>query len=532
MKKLLYLFLLGSIFTSCDSFLEEQPTTEMDREAIYATEAGANSILNGCYATMTAYDYFGYRYFHTVSITSGLWVSTRSNEIPMTSLQILPNEVNIEKLYSGVYKTIGVTNDILAYLPESKIDSTVKSTILGEASFIRALSYFNLVRLYGKVPLYIKPVTSFEEAQQPRAAVTDVYAQIIADLEDAFRMLPAPAKQKGGRPHRYAAKALMAKVYVTMAGNEESSPYWQKAYDAALQVKNEGQYRLVTPFTNLYGADHKNTAESVFELQFSAVQGGLNLTQVTLPQGNPFTVNSTGGNQWGKTRPSKQMYDIMAAAYPNDPRIDASMLHTKYYNIEKLKDINIYPSTKKTQGQNNDDLEYPFITKYIDKGFTTTSNCNFVYMRYADILLLLAESANEIGNTTEAIELVNSLLDRARDKNGNGVIETTEVSPLAWDMSLTKEDVRTKIMRERLIELVGEADEWYTVRRRGPEALKAVITGHNNHVAIKDKPELPKYVYRFPEDEQSVLRNMLLPFPLSEITTNEAIPQDDQNFGY
>lgn len=532
MKKLLYLFLLGCLSTSCESFLEEQPSTEMAREAIYSTVAGANSILNGCYATMTAYDYFGYRYFHTVSITSGLWVSTRTNEVPMTSLQILPNEVNIEKLYTGIYKTVGVANDILCYLPESKIDSVAKSTILGEASFIRAVNYFNLVRLYGKVPLYLKPVTSFQEAHQPRAAVEDVYSQILKDLDEAYQKLPEPAKQKNGRPHRYAAKALMSKVYVAMAGNDESSPYWQQAYDAALQVKNEGQYKLVTPLTSLYGAENKNTAESVFELQFSAVQGGLNLTQVTLPQGNPFTVNSTGGNQWGKTRPSKQMYDIMVTAYPNDPRIDASMLHTKYYNIEKSKEINIYPSTKKTQGQNSDDLEYPFIKKYIDKGFTTTSNCNYVYMRYADVLLLLAESANELGKTTEAIEIVNVLLDRARDKNGDGSISADEVSPLAWSMALTKEEVRAKIMRERLIELVGEADEWYTIRRRGSDALKAILTGHNNHPAIKDKPELPRYVYRFPEDEQSVLRNMLLPFPLSEITTNEAISQGDQNYGY
>lgn len=532
MKKLLYLFLLGSLFTSCESFLEEQPTTEMDREAIYATEAGANSILNGCYATMTAYDHFGYRYYHTVTITSGLGVSVRSNEIPMTSLQIFPNEVNIEKLYTGIYKTIGVANDILEYLPDSKIDSTAKSTILGEASLIRAICYFNLVRLYGRVPLYITPVTSFAEAHQPRAAVEDVYNQILSDLEDAFEMLPAPSKQKAGRPQRYAAKALMSKVYVTMAGNDESSPYWENAYQAALQVKNEGQYQLVYPFTKLFGAENKNTKESIFELQFSIVQGGLNLTLVTLPQGNPYTVNSTGGNQWGKTRPSKQMYDIMSSAYPNDPRIDASMLHTSYYNIEKQKDINIYPSTRKTPGANNDDLEYPFIKKYIDKGFTTTSNCNFVYMRYADVLLLLAEAANETGRTTEAIETINTLLDRARDKNGDGTFSADEVSPLAWDMSMTKEEVRAKIMRERLIELVGEADEWFTIRRRGLDALRTVITDHNNHPAIKDKPQLAKYVYRFPDDEQSVLRNLLLPFPLSEITTNESISQDDQNYGY
>ncbi|MGL5785643.1 MAG: RagB/SusD family nutrient uptake outer membrane protein [Bacteroidales bacterium] len=532
MKKIIYLFLLGCLLSSCESFLEEQPTTEMDREAIYSTVAGANSILNGCYATMTAYDYFGYRYFHTVSVTSGLWVSTRSNEVPFTSLQILPNEVNIEKLYTGIYKTIGVANDILCYLPESKIDSTAKSTILGEASLIRAINFFNLVRLYGKVPLYTKPVTSFQGAHLPRASVEDVYAQILNDLEDAYQQLPEPAKQKTGRPHRYAAKALMAKVYVTMAGNEESSAYWQKAYDAALSVKDEGQYKLVYPFTDLFGADHKNTVESIFELQFSAVQAGLNLTQVTLPQGNSFTINSTGGNQWGKTRPSKQMYDIMSSAYPEDPRIEGSMLHTKYYNIAKAKDINIYPSTKKTPGANNDDLEYPFIKKYVDKGFTTTSNCNYVYMRYADVLLLLAEAANETGKTGEAIEIVNSLLDRARDKNGDGSYSADEVSPEAWDMSLTKEDVRSLIMRERLIELVGEGDEWYTIRRRGYDALKSVLTAHNNHPAIKDKPELARYVYRLPEDEQAIRRNLLLPFPLSEITTNEAISNDDQNFGY
>lgn len=524
------ILLLGG--TSCSDFLEENPTTELSKEAIYGSEENVLSVLNGAYSTMAAYNSYAFRYYHVLSTTSGMFVSTKSNEIPMTSLKIESNDVNVEELYRAQYKTIGVANDILANLPGSTIKEDVKNRVIGEASFIRALTYFNLVRLFGPVSLITQPVESFEQAHFPRTAVAEVYKQIITDLDSAYSKLPVAAVQQVGRPHKFAAKALLAKVYLTMAGNDDASEYWEKAYTEAKAVYDSQSYGLVTPFASVFDISNKNNKEVIFSIQFHSNQGGMSLTETCLPSRNYLTPNATVSNVWGKTRPCKDVFDLFGKTYPNDPRIDATFLHTKYYKLDVKKDINIYPSKTKTNGQNNDDIEYPFIKKYVDPGYVTSSSCNFIYYRYADLLLVLAEAANETGRTAEAVGYVNEVLSRARDKNGNSVSDVGEVSPAAWATTLTKEQVRDKIMTERQIELLGEADEWYTVRRRGADFLKAIIERHNNHPAIKDVATLARYVYRYPSADVDIKRNMLLPFPANEIARNEAISQEEQNFGY
>jgi hypothetical protein len=544
MKKI-YLFLLLVVTfttTSCDGFLVQEPTTSLDQMSAYESVASADAVLNGCYATLGEYDYFGYRYMHVLSITSGAWTSTRSNEIPTTSMQIQVNDVHVEKMYAAYYASIGVANDILKNLPLSTIDKANKDRIMGEAYFIRAMTYFNLVRQFGKVPLVVKPVESYSEAHIGRTDTALVYQQIIDDLDSAFVRLPAPGSNAAGRPNKYAAPALQAKVHVTIAGNDPLSPNWKKAYDAATTVYTSTTYRLLRPFTAVFDIANKNSAESIFEIQFGASIMSLKLTNVTLPLRNTLTPSSTGGTQWGKTRPNKEVFDMFVNTYPGDPRIDGSFLHTSYTKMDladksKTLQVNIYPNTSNTTANgslkaNGDDKEYPFIKKFVDPAITTeASSCNFIYYRYADLLLILAEAANEIDKTDEAIGYVNELLARARDKNGDFVEDATELSPAAWPTGLSKDEVRTKIMTERQIELCGESDEWYTFRRRGADYLKTIVDRHNAHPHV-NKPTPAKYVYKYVATDIDIKRNLKFPFPPAEITRNESIADTDQNFGY
>lgn len=542
MKKLiLYLFIAtGLTFTSCEDFLVQNPTTQLDQVSAYSDAESANAVLNGLYATLGGYDYFAYRYMHVLSVTSGAWTSTRANEIPLTSMQIQTNEVHVEKMYAAYYSTIGVANDILKNLPPSTVEKSSKEVIMGEAYFIRAMTYFNLVRQFGKVPLVVKPIEKYDSAHIARTDTALVYKQIISDLDSAFAMLPTT--NKAGRPVKMAAPALKAKVYLTMAGNDPVSPYWKMAYDAALSVYTSNAYKLVRPFASVFDIKNKNNGESIFEIQFGAAVNSLKLTNVTLPLGTTLTPNSTGGTQWGKTRPNKEVFDLFVTTYPGDPRIDATFLHTSYTKMDfvvksKTLLVNIYPSTATTGTNgtlkaNADDKEYPFLKKYLDPAITTeASSSNFIYYRYADLLLVLAEAANEIGHTDEAIGYVNELLTRARDKNGDLVIDGTEISPVAWPTGLSKEVVRAKIMNERQIELCGEADEWYTFRRRGAAYLKTIVDRHNAHPHV-NKPTPAKYVYKYAATDNDILRSLKLPFPPAEINRNEAIQDNEQNFGY
>ena len=236
-----------------------------------------------------------------------------------------------------------------------------------------------------------------------------------------------------------------------------------------------------------------------------------------------------------------------------DPRREASFVYGRYTNIfiadAKKKNILLYPTTKKagTSGTGDNklvykqgDSEYPAWKKYYDPMMTASaSNANFVYYRYADLLMVLAEAANEIGSS-DAAGYLNEVLDRARDADGNGVIDpATEVYPLAVspEEEADKALFRERIFRERLKELTGECDEWYTIRRRGTEYLRKIMEEHNTQVeawyaAQKLDPANVKFVYTYKITDETVKKNLLMPFPADEIIRNENISQEEQNYGY
>lgn len=546
--KYILLSLTALAVVSCDDFLVETPQTSVAKEGVYNSLSSARAALSGCYAMMASYNGYAFNYFHVLSTTSGMGVSIKANDVNLTTMNILPSDVNMTNTYNGTYETIRVANDIIDGMAASTISNEAeKNRITGEAHFARAMSYFNLVRLFGPVSLITKPVTNYQEAQQPRSTVEAVYALIVSDLGMAYDKMPLPENRVEGHPHRYAAQALLAKVYLTQAGNTGGSPYWKKAYDAAKDVYDNGKYELVRPYAALFGSPNKNNAESIFEVQFAAAVNSGRLTETTFPVGHPLMSNMPGsGNSWGKTRPTQLAFAQFDAA---DPRREVSFVHTQYTNIfesaANKKNILLYPTTKaegtkKKLFYKQGDSEYTAWKKYYDPTMTaSSSNANFVYYRYADLLMVLAEAANEIGSTN-APDYLNAILDRARDANGNGTIQpVSEVYPLAvtdaeaGDRTLLRE----RIFRERLKELTGECDEWYTIRRRGAVYLRKIMDEHNAHVEKwyadqKLKPGDVKFVYTYGVTDATVTKNLLMPFPADEIARNEAIGQEDQNPGY
>lgn len=545
MKTLKYILLSCTMiaFTGCDDFLVETPKTSIEKEGVYNSLSSAKAALAGCYASMAGYNYTGFNYFHVLNVTSGMGVSIKANDVNLTTMNILPTDVNMTNTYNGMYETIRVANDIIDGMAESKItNESEKRRITGEAYFMRGLTYFNLVRMFGKVPLVTKPVKNYAEAQVPRTEVPKVYEQIISDLDAAYNMLPLPVDKVEGHPHKYAAQALLAKVYLTMAGNDENSEYWKKAYDTALDVYKNGQYKLVRPYEKLFGSLNKNNEESIFEIQFSASVNSGRTTETTFPVGHELMSNiATQGKSWGKTRPTQLAFHQFDE---EDPRREASFVYGQYTNIFEAnankKTVLLYPTTKKDGTKNKmtykqGDSEYAAWKKYYDPMMTATaSNTNFVFYRYADLLLVLAEAANEIGSA-DAATYLNEVLDRARDADGNGTIEENEVYPLPF-VGNDKEAMRERIFCERLKELTGECDEWYTVRRRGAEYLKKVMEEHNAYVdewyASQKIASLPKFVYKYKVSDETVKKNLLFPFPADEINKNEYIGQEDQNYGY
>lgn len=543
MKYIASILLAFVMLTSCQDFLEEKPTTQYSAAEIYNNSKTVESALNGLYSTLISYENYGYRLYYTTQSTSGIFTTTKqpAGDLALGRLEIATNDNNVEKTYMGQYATIGVANDILYYLnqPDNQLAAPQRNKVIGEASFIRALSYFNLVRLFGRVSLITTPVMSYQESQTPRDSVVRIYRQIIRDLNTAWATMPAPTDgslMKAGRPHKYAAKAMLAKVYLTMATseeltNEQKVGAFDSAYAYAKAVYDANVYSLVPKYSDLFLTTKKNSLESIFELQFNALVGTMRLTETTMPGGSILIPNSDGSN-WGKTRPTLAAYDRFTETYPGDPRLAATFLGSPYTvltaGVQKIKKC--YPEIP----TGADRREYmPYIRKYVDPTYNGGSNCNFMVYRYADLLLILAEAANELGHTDEAIGYANLVLKRARDSDGNGSISATELVPADWAAGLSQAQVRDKIMIERQIELLGEGNDWFNTHRRF-DYYKQIIARHNTRLTT-----MPVWtgvtvlgVFKYPDTEDLMKKNLLLPFPANEIIRNEAIPQDDQNYGY
>lgn len=555
MKKIILIITTAILAASCGKFLEEHPATQFSRDQAYATDESAQATVNACYAYLSNYKLYGQKIQVLLCGSAGTMTignTTSQYLVDISKLDIQTNNSAVDDVYSGSYQTINAVNDVLLNLPEAKnVSEAAKKRMLGECHFIRGLVYFNLVRMFGPVPFVDAPATSIESAHKKRESIDKIYDLIIKDFNAAWENLPEAGAQPHGRPHKYAAEAYLAKVYVALACikehpgdpfdaswlKEQAVDYWQKAYDLSNDVILHGGYSLVGNFSDLWQWDNKYTTESIFELEENKETGSCSFMYHYLPgfwEGVPLTNSS---NNYGRIRAMRESWDLHHDTYPDDWRMDVTYIDSTYYrnnattsNPGKLYYTYPYCTDNVPAGALPSDLstseELPYIKKYKDPNFTATdANVNVIVLRLADVMLTFAEAANEINKTSEAIQTVNRLLLRAR-KTDSGFRQT----PLDWPLTLSKEQVREKIMNERLIELKAEFTEWFDNRRRGSDHMLDIMTKHNNRIAVMSK--LSTYDYSYNLSKENVKKNLLLPFPLSEISTNNNISEADQNPGY
>jgi hypothetical protein len=351
--------------------------------------------------------------------------------------------------------------------------------------FIRALAYFNLVRIYGDVPLVTKEVESVSEAYQyGRVNTAAIYAQIEKDLTEAEADVNLPAKYAStndlGRVTKTAVKALLAKVYLT-----------QKKYaDAVTKLSDfvttyDGNtHSLLTNYADIFLTTNEVNAEIIFSVRYT--KGNIPST------GSPFTnlfATSTSaaggvgtGYQFNTLR--KDLVDTMNAQGTADKRIAASINTISATNWMTRKYLDV-PNT---------DLD---------------ADNDWIVLRYADVLLMYAEALNEVSaaNTAQAVGLVNRIRTRA------GL--TASLLPV----TISQADLRLAIERERRIELNLEGHRWFDLVRTG-RAI-SVMNNHFTRYSIRLNATSPIV--------QIDQHNLLFPIPISEINTNPIL---GQNTGY
>ncbi|WP_367388009.1 RagB/SusD family nutrient uptake outer membrane protein [Lewinella sp. LCG006] len=513
-KKYTFLFLALLSLTACQNALQEDPETFYNEEQVFATEEGVEAAVNGLFSAFFDGGYYGSSWHGMIMPLSGKFWSNQTASQDATSLNTASNNTWLLRLWPQMYTTINTANVIIANLEKSEAGLANQETALGQAYFIRSLVYFDLVRLFGGVPLRTTP-TTFDDLHLARATKGEVYELVIADLQRAMDLLPAPGTYRLERPTPFTAQAYLAKVYLTLASEGNDANYYNLAKTAALEVIQNGPYQLTPTYAELFDFGNENTVESIMEIQYGQTGGVRNadIVRMYTPRNSIYVANNVV--TFGRIRPNKETFDQHVNQYPGDPRIDATFIYDSYA-LNNGNTQTIYPT--RTTGNDG----YACIRKYLDPTYNgTTTSRNMILFRYADLLLMMAEIENELSGPDAAYDYVNQVLARARDLDGDGMSDTVE--PADWS-GMSQETFRFRIRQERLYELLAEGQDWFDTRRFGYDYfLETVVRPHNEHPTFDSNRD---FVY--PEDE----KNMLLPIPLTEISGNQLVNPEDQNPGY
>ena len=501
MNKFYFLIILTTslfCFTSCEDFLEETPHSFLSPENYYQNENDALAALTGAYTGLGAgsNSFLARRVHYLTWFASDECASPRlAGEKLIDEFQFNADHGDVNQVWTQMYDAINRANVVIDRVALISMDETLRDQYIAEAKFIRALSYFYGVRLWGGIPMVTSEVQSVDEVQGlTRASEAEVYNLIISDLESAA--LSLPRENQEGRATLGAAKGLLAKVYLTKATSPASeSGDYQRCADLAKEVIDMPEHRLMEDYEKAIGVEDEFNDESLFEWQ-----GDRNLR----PLGNHTIFGQF-------TLP----LDIIGYV-PEEGQTGSSNMvaEVNYFNLYDDRDYR-KEMTFITEGVNRNgelvqwtEFTYPFphpAWKYVDQSNSTRSgyafSANYVVLRLADVYLMRAEALNEAnGPTPEAYEMINAIRARARNRDG------VEPSTYPEDLSgLTKEEFRDAVLLERAVELGFEGHRWFDLVRTG-------------RMVDRIKSVHPEY----PVTE----KHNLFPIPADELIINENLSQN------
>jgi len=439
------ILIAASLFPSCKrEFLDVPQQGQQQSEVFWKTAADASAGVNAIYGNMRSYENTAFPAIAIESMGSddaekGSSPSDASFFLDFDTFTIDPNQGNISGFWNGQYRNINYCNQVIANVPAITMDETLKAQYLAEAKFIRALSYFRLVRAFGAVPLRLTIPQDASEYNIPRTDATQVYAQIETDLTDAAAALPVSyASVDLGRATKGAALTLHAKVAMYL-----------KKWNDVLNYTNTVMgmnYSLLPSFESVFRIPNENSSESIFEIQCALVPGNTSVSnsQYSQVQG----VRSARGGGWGFNVPTA---DLAASFEAGDPRRDATII----FRGETTPQGDVIDAN----GDNprfNQKSYVPF--SLFVNGFNEGAQQNVRVLRFSDALLMNAEAANELGNTAQALSSLERV--RARARQGNPAI-------LPAVTTTDQAAIRAAIYRERRSEFAMEFDRYFDVIRQG-----------------------------------------------------------------
>lgn len=489
----LMLFIL--LTTGCKKELGYVPESYLSPEQVYADEAGSVAGITGIYrqyallknGELGLIGSLGTDEGKTsqfVPTWGGYWLQLAAVSNYDNTQLTAQNNV-LFYFWQRVYQAIGNANIAIRYIEKGRVSDPLKARLLGEAKFLRAMGYFYLVQLWGDVPMPTDEVNNKnDEDGYPRTPVAEVYKLIVDDLKYAQDNLLDKSRMEKGRTNKQAAQALLGKVYLTLKD-------YANAKAALEPLMNTSETKLMDNYADLFKNDEssENNIESLYEFQYSTESGYTQGVSGILGSWNIANDQPGGGGQ--AALPTTYAANI----YPLEDSIrkDAS-LRSVYY------DANGNPGLNDWWG----DVGKPHLKKYEQRPnqASNASSRNIYYLRYADAVLMYAETLNELGQTSDALTYLNRVRSRAKIKDLEDVIGAIP----------TQEQFRENMITERIKELMFEGWRWFDLKRWGllVERTKLYNTESTNNMTS------PK--------------NLLFPIPYNELMANKSITE--QNPGY
>lgn len=440
---------LSTICVACNSFLEEDPKTFLTPSEYYTSEAQVRAAVNGTYngltsllstsveiATVTSFN---------LEYVVGHCYRSRSATDSENQFLLLSGFDNTNGHFRTFWRMLYIPlencNSVIENLTNLSADilsPAVRDRYLAQVYFMRAYYYFFVVQLYGDSPLKTESTKDLSNMLIPKSSVSAVYDLIVADLEKAAS-LDLPWTDKSGHVSQGAVKALLAKVYLTMAGYplQKGAEYYQKAYNTARELINSEQFYLFDEYADLRASTNENAGEHIFMLQRERLNNSNPFHYSLMPYPDfPISNRPAYG---GGLIPRQEFYNSFD---DNDRRkVDQAFF---YMRLPKYGD----PETIVEVGT-------PHIYKFWDNEVERAggnSGANLPLLRYADVLLMCAEAkANADGGTTTdaaAIDAFWQVRNRAFPNESKPVSITAD-----------------QVYKERFFELCFELQNWFDMLR-------------------------------------------------------------------
>jgi len=470
---------------ACKKFVDLTPISEATSSTAYSTAKEAEAALVGVYDSYQQEYYIWDNVLFSDVMSDNYYAGGDNPEIfAIDKLDISPTNSRLFNNWSQIYNAISKANVVLQVVPginDPALDEgNRRQQILGEASFLRAYHYYQLVNLWGGVPLITEPTssTSPEATHLARASETEVYNQIITDLTFAIANLPdsygGDATVNKARATKGAANALLAKAYAQKPEKE----YAKVLEHADAVINSPAGYELLTNYSYLFDGSHYNNAESIMEVQYIGGPEANWGPQMVLPP-------SVSGDTWRKfVTPSKDL----VAAFDSESdmvRKGASILFENVPWSDEFWALNVGGSV-------------PFAYKWKNANGWASTNRQYIF-RLADIILLKAEALNELNRVSEAKTEVDKIRSRAR-------LQPTTATAQA--------QMRTVILKERRLELAQEAQRWADLKRAGQavEVMNAL-----NEIDLRTSQKV---------NYNAVATDLVLPIPQQELNRNPSLVQN------